>query len=242
VRLRVLRIEVQRALVAFLPGLAVPEVERQIPGGLLFAGRARRRLEHRFEPLARLLLVAAREPDRPLGDERLGQVRLLLQRLLVGLVGVLLLSDRLRYPPLHEEDLGIVRVPGHRFLDPLVGFQQPVGAQVRARQVGERARVPRVQHERRLELLLRFLGLAPVQAEGPVGGVRVARVRVELHGALERRFRFLAMVLRNQQLAPQGGATRLLRGVQRLARVLTQRLVEQLRSLLGVLLQELHVR
>src|SRR5205807_1237502 len=121
----VLRIELhralQRALVAFLPGLAVPEVERQIPGGLLFAGRARRRLEHRFEPLARLLLVAAREPDRPLGDERLGQVGLLLQRLLVGLVGVLLLSDRLRYPPLYEEDLGIVRVPGHRFLDPLVG-------------------------------------------------------------------------------------------------------------------------
>ena len=129
-RLRILRIDLQRATEGFLPLLLLSERERQLADGALLREGALLGGEGRLELLLRLgLVVGLRqvgllEEDHPLRSDRLDGAGLLGQSLVVVAERVVELLQGLRDLPLHEIEVRVFLVLGDGFLHALVGVEE----------------------------------------------------------------------------------------------------------------------
>ena len=104
-------------------------------------------------------------------DHRLCQIGLLEERLVVSLVRILLAPDRFGHLSVDEQHVRVFRVFRERVVDALVCLDHARDAEVRARCVGEHPGICWVCLQRCLELLLRLVVLATLQAEQPVFGM-----------------------------------------------------------------------
>ena len=236
---RIVGVDLQGARIG-LPGLvAVSQRQRQLADRLVFergqAGGGH--LEGGVELLLRAGLVVARIPDQALRGERFDQVGLRLQGRFVLAVCLFGFADGVGDPALQVQVARVPRFPRDGLVDRLVRLEQAVLSEIRpgCPRVGRRGCA---ELDGGLELAGGLVPLETLEAELAVGDAHRRRVRIERHRPLVSRFRVLQIVAARRQAAPQHVRARFLAGIERLANVAVERLVQQLAGTLGIVLPQ----